>query len=76
MIRSDRFWKCVFVIIVRRDPDTDELYEIRQVLWFWCMAVCIIMGPQRRPALARFFAGTRDWTRGRHWDRRHRYGEK
>jgi len=35
--------------------------------------------PRRRaPALRRlrYFAGCRDWTRGRHWDRRRRYGVK
>lgn len=53
----------------------------RWVEWFWVawwpVGRHACEGPQvRRVRRVGFFVGVRDWTRGRHWDRRHRYGVK
>lgn len=45
------------------------------VMQYWPMAAQSIVRSQRvdrRPMVRR--AGAMDWTRGRHWDRRSRYG--
>ena len=54
---------------------TDEKY--RWVCKYWPVTVGAAVRSQRRCRRPlTWWAGVRDWTRGRHWDRRSRYGER
>jgi len=60
---------------LREDPG--HWIEWFWVAWWPVVTTVGIRGSQRRRlVIPGYFAGHRDWTRGRHWDRRHRYGVK
>ncbi|HUV63904.1 MAG TPA: hypothetical protein VMW24_08400 [Sedimentisphaerales bacterium] len=70
-----RFLRAVGEHFLWRDAYTGRWYESFWVAW-WPIAGSVgLDGPQvawlKRTGL---WAGLRDWTRGRHWDRRSRYG--
>lgn len=56
--------------------DQTGWHESFWVAW-WPVTSVDLAGPQMAHiGRMRFCSGLRDWTRGRHWDRRSRYGIK
>jgi len=70
-----RFLGAVGEHFLWRDSDTGRWYESFWVAWWPVRAAGEIGGPQvHQVGRTGFWSGVRDWTRGRHWDRRSRYG--